>query len=101
MRRGRVHLYYWPTIQGRGEFVRLLLEEAGADYVDVARTKGGMAKMSCFVDGKERGALCGPLPSRRNKRLAGPLRAGVQERTACLRENRAGEYSRQRAGSEP
>jgi len=30
-------LYYWPTIQGRGEFVRLALEEAGADYVDVAR----------------------------------------------------------------
>ena len=57
MRRGRVHLYYWPTIQGRGEFVRLLLEEAGADYVDVARTKGGMAKMSRYLDGKERGAL--------------------------------------------
>jgi glutathione S-transferase len=30
-------LYYWPSIQGRGEFVRLTLEEAGADYVDVAR----------------------------------------------------------------
>ena len=30
-------LYYWPEIQGRGEFVRLALEEAGADYVDVAR----------------------------------------------------------------
>ncbi|GJE58862.1 glutathione S-transferase [Methylobacterium trifolii] len=30
-------LYYWPTIQGRGEFVRLALEEAGAAYVDVAR----------------------------------------------------------------
>jgi glutathione S-transferase len=30
-------LYYWPTIQGRGEFVRLALEDAGADYVDVAR----------------------------------------------------------------
>ena len=29
-------LYYWPGIQGRGEFVRLALEEAGADYVDVA-----------------------------------------------------------------
>lgn len=33
----RYELYYWPTIQGRGEFVRLALEEAGADYVDVAR----------------------------------------------------------------
>ena len=33
-------LYYWPTIQGRGEFVRLALEEAGAGYVDVARKRG-------------------------------------------------------------
>jgi len=32
-----VKLYYWPTIQGRGEFVRLALEEAGVRYVDVAR----------------------------------------------------------------
>jgi len=30
-------LYYWPTIPGRGEFVRLALEDAGADYRDVAR----------------------------------------------------------------
>ena len=34
-------LYYWPGIQGRGEFVRLALEEAGADYVDVAREPKG------------------------------------------------------------
>lgn len=34
----RYELYYWPSIQGRGEFVRLALEEAGAEYVDVART---------------------------------------------------------------
>ena len=33
----RYELYYWPSIQGRGEFIRLTLEEAGADYVDVAR----------------------------------------------------------------
>jgi glutathione S-transferase len=33
-------LYYWPTIQGRGEFVRLALEQAGAAYVDVARERG-------------------------------------------------------------
>lgn len=41
-------LYYWPSIQGRGEFVRLALEDAGADYIDVARSrrKGmGMAAM--------------------------------------------------------
>jgi glutathione S-transferase len=30
-------LHYWPTIQGRGEFVRLALESAGAPYIDVAR----------------------------------------------------------------
>lgn len=30
-------LYYWSTIQGRGEFVRLALEAAGAPYIDVAR----------------------------------------------------------------
>jgi glutathione S-transferase len=33
-------LYYWPSIQGRGEFVRLALEQAGAPYEDVARTRG-------------------------------------------------------------
>jgi glutathione S-transferase len=38
--RMRYELYYWPTVQGRGEFVRLALEEAGADYVDVARKRG-------------------------------------------------------------
>jgi len=37
-------LYYWPGIQGRGEFIRLALEQAGARYVDVAalpKAKGG------------------------------------------------------------
>ena len=40
-------LYYWPSIPGRGEFVRLALEEGGARYVDVAREpadKGGGVK---------------------------------------------------------
>lgn len=32
--------YYWPGIQGRGEFVRLALEEAGAHYIDIARSSG-------------------------------------------------------------
>jgi glutathione S-transferase len=36
-------LHYWPTIQGRGEFVRLALEAAGAPYVDVARGDDGAA----------------------------------------------------------
>src|SRR5260370_31293639 len=49
----RYELYYWPTIQGRGEFVRLALEEAGADYVDVARRSGkrGVAAMMKFIEG--------------------------------------------------
>ena len=38
-------LFYWPTIQGRGEFIRLALEEAGAEYVDVARQPGGMDRL--------------------------------------------------------
>lgn len=36
----RYELYYWPSIQGRGEFVRLALEDAGADYQDVCRSNG-------------------------------------------------------------
>jgi glutathione S-transferase len=46
-------LYYWPEIQGRGEFIRLALEEAGAKYVDVARGSGkklGMAAVSKLLD---------------------------------------------------
>jgi glutathione S-transferase len=46
----RYELYYWPGIQGRGEFVRLALEDAGANYVDVARQPRGMAAMSRFLD---------------------------------------------------
>lgn len=42
-------LYYWPTIQGRGEFVRLALEAAGAPYVDVARQEGGMDAMDHYL----------------------------------------------------
>ncbi len=41
----RYELYYWPSIQGRGEYVRLALEEAGADYLDVARQRGVPAMM--------------------------------------------------------
>lgn len=43
-------LYYWPTIQGRGEFVRLALEQAGAPYVDVARNPKGMAAMMKLLE---------------------------------------------------
>jgi len=48
----RYELYYWPSIQGRGEFVRLALEDAGADYVDVAREPKGMAAMMRFMESR-------------------------------------------------
>ena len=54
----RYELYYWPSIQGRGEFVRLALEEAGADYIDVARTpQRGVPALTRFLDGKSDGRL--------------------------------------------
>ncbi|MFT5182255.1 MAG: glutathione S-transferase [Alphaproteobacteria bacterium] len=51
----RYELYYWPSIQGRGEFIRLALEEAAADYIDVVRTPesagGGVSAMLDFLTG--------------------------------------------------
>jgi glutathione S-transferase len=55
-------LYYWPSIQGRGEFVRLALEEAGADYIDVARdSKKGTAAMQSFMENSERPPFAPPF----------------------------------------
>ncbi|RAO76707.1 glutathione S-transferase [Dyella jiangningensis] len=51
----RYELYYWTGIQGRGEFVRLALEDAGAEYIDVAREKGDEAIMP-FLRGQQPGA---------------------------------------------
>jgi glutathione S-transferase len=45
----RYELYYWPGIQGRGEFVRLALEYAGLDYLDVARTTSADEAMSTVL----------------------------------------------------
>jgi len=52
-------LYYWPEIQGRGEFIRLALEDAGADYADVARRPGGMGAMLRILE--ERSAARPPF----------------------------------------
>jgi glutathione S-transferase len=49
----RYELYYWSGIQGRGEFIRLALEEAGADYVDVARGPGGEAEMMRLMQAED------------------------------------------------
>ena len=46
----RYDLYYWPGIQGRGEFVRLALEEGEADYTDVARGSGGVGAMMRLME---------------------------------------------------
>jgi glutathione S-transferase len=49
----RYQLYYWPFIQGRGEYVRLALEDSGADYDDVARgTRGTDAMMKMMEPSK-------------------------------------------------
>src|SRR5688572_28298567 len=47
-------LYYWPGIQGRGELIRLALEDAGAAYVDVARERG-TAPIMALMRGKGSG----------------------------------------------
>lgn len=48
-------LIYWPGLQGRGEFVRLALEQGGADWEDVARLPsregGGTAAVKRLMDG--------------------------------------------------
>lgn len=64
----RYELFYWSGIQGRGEFVRLALEDAGADYVDVAREEGDQAIVS-YLDGEHEGALPFAPPFLRAGRL--------------------------------
>ena len=52
-------LYYWPDIPGRGEFVRLVLEQAGVPYVDVGREPrergGGVERVAAFWEGRSEG----------------------------------------------
>src|SRR5262245_57214636 len=52
----RYTLYYWPGIQGRGEYVRLALEYAGAKYVDIAlvpaKKGGGVAAIEKYLSGR-------------------------------------------------
>jgi glutathione S-transferase len=58
----RYELFYHPPVQGRGEFVRLALEKAGADYVDVARRgrTGEPAMMKIIDDGRSTRPLFAP-----------------------------------------
>lgn len=60
----RYELFYWPSIQGRGEFVRLALEEAGADYLDVVRRRGrglGISAMMVLMEELERPPFAPPF----------------------------------------
>lgn len=56
-------LFYWPGLQGRGEFVRLAFEAAGVPYVDVGRIPasrgGGAARVARLLE--ERGPWLTPL----------------------------------------
>jgi glutathione S-transferase len=67
-------LYYWPEIQGRGEFVRLALEECAADYVDVARESGrglGVPALIRLMRGREPHAPFAPPFLRAGRLLIG------------------------------
>jgi glutathione S-transferase len=59
-KRAEYELFYWPGIQGRGEFVRLALEDAGAQYVDVAREPGGMKALEKLL--RDPGTPSAPAP---------------------------------------
>lgn len=53
-------LFYWPGIQGRGEFVRLALEAAGADYEDVGRRDGATA-VAAAIEASHRPPFAPPV----------------------------------------
>ncbi|KAJ2989690.1 hypothetical protein NUW58_g3345 [Xylaria curta] len=55
-------LIYWPGIPGRGEFIRLALEEGGADYTDTAHTEKGMERTLAQIDDKNVGDDHNPPP---------------------------------------
>jgi glutathione S-transferase len=50
-------LYYWPGIPGRGEFIRLSFEYAGATYREMTRERSSMTGMFAYLKGKREGAL--------------------------------------------
>ncbi|MEM7405064.1 MAG: glutathione S-transferase [Pseudomonadota bacterium] len=57
-----LELYYWPVLQGRGEFVRLIMEDAGLDYVDVARLPESDGGGFAAIERLRSGAVGAPCP---------------------------------------
>jgi glutathione S-transferase len=55
-------LYYWPGLPGRGEFVRLVLEQAGAPYVDVGRLPESQGGGAAAITRALKGELPGVVP---------------------------------------
>ena len=78
----RYELYYWSGIQGRGEFVRLALEDAVADYVDVAREEGDDAILR-YLDGVHEGPLPFAPPFLKAGRLLIAQTANILEYLGC------------------
>ena len=56
-------LWYWPSIQGRGEFVRLAMEAANIPYVDCARIEGAAALIDDMKGHDRRGPFAPPYLS--------------------------------------
>ena len=89
--------FYWPEIQGRGEFVRLALEDAGADYIDVARgleSDGrGVPAMLALMRGEGTSHIpFAPLPARWRRdcqpHRGDPAVFGRADRTCANRRRR-------------
>ena len=88
-------LYYWPNIQGRGEFVRLALEEAGADYVDVARERGAGALTKVWESKANEHPPFAPPFLKHGKRMIGQaanILLYLGDRHGLAPKNEAGRY---------
>lgn len=56
------HLIYWPGIPGRGEHIRLVLEQAGVDYTDTAQLEDGMKQVTAQTASENTGDSINPPP---------------------------------------
>ena len=77
-RRPAFELFYWPGLQGRGEFVRLALEEAGAPYRDVAQEAPENESSSIIAAAEKSGKLAeerARLSDHYRKTFANPYKA--------------------------